>query len=383
MTSKSSNAKRRRFYLLLLGALLLLLALGWLLYWALFGRFDIYTDDAYVHGNEVMLTPQIEASVAAIYADDTDLVEQGQLLVDLDPSDYEIAFEEQQKLLAKTVRDVVALFDNVGAKQAEVALRKAQLRQAELDYQHRIPLVQTGAVSLESFETYETDVSVASSSLELAEMELKMAEALVVGTTVRTHPRVEEVVWALKQSYLNLIRCHILAPVTGYIAKRTVQVGDRVKLGETLLYVVPLSEIWIEANYKETQIKKMRIGQPAHYTADMYGRGLKFEGKIVGFQPGSGNAFALLPPENASGNWIKIIQRVPVRISVDPYELRKYPLFLGLSMRTHVDVSDRRGERLASEPTMSPLYTTPIFEKQYEKMEEIEALIEKILSDNI
>jgi len=380
---KTNHNKKRNIWLLILTTIFILAGLAWLLYWIFIGRFYVYTEDAYVHGNEVMLTPQVNAGVKAIYAEETDLVEKGQLVVELDRSDYLITLEEQKKTLASTVRNVVSMFQNVEAKEAEVVLRAAELRQAELDLNHRQPLVKTGAVSVEEFEIYQTDVLVAASNLTLAEKEWEMAEALVAGTTVETHPLVQEQVWALRQTYLNLIRCQIWAPATGYVAKRSVQVGDQVMEGDTLLYIVPLEDIWIEANYKETHLSNVRIGQSVEYTADLYGGGVKFHGKVVGFQPGSGNAFALLPPENASGNWIKIIQRVPVRISVDPDEIIEHPLLLGLSMRTHVDVHDTSGKMLAQAPTMKPLYTTTIYAKQMEQMVDIDPVIEDIIKQNI
>lgn len=375
--------KRRNRWLILLTVVFLLAGAIWFLYWFLEGRFYINTEDAYVTGNQVMLTPQVAAGVKAIYADETDLVEQGQLVVELDPSNYQIRVEDLKQSLADTVREVAVLFQQVHARAAEVTLREAQYRQAKLDYQHRVPLVKTGAVSVEEFETYETSVDVSAAQVEFAKRELEAAQALVEGTTVATHPRVLEAGWKLKDAYLNLIRCQIWAPVTGYIAKRTVQVGDQVPVGQTLLYIVPLNDIWLEANYKETQLRRVRIGQPVTYTADLYGGDVEYHGTVLGFQPGSGNAFALLPPENASGNWIKIIQRVPVRISVNPDELIQHPLFLGLSMRVSVDAHEDGGKMLAKRPTLTPLYTTSIYDKQIEEMEEMDSIIKTIVQDNI
>lgn len=380
--SKSKLNRKRNIWLLVLISVFLLAGLGWFLYWIFIGRFYVYTEDAYVHGNQVMLTPQVTAAVKAIYADDTDLVEKGQLVVELDDSNFLIDYEEKKKNLANTVREVTALFQDVEAKEAQVAVRKAELRQAQLDFKHRKPLVKTGAVSVEEFEIYQTDVRVAQANLELAVKEYEMAKALVEGTTIQTHPLVQEQVWVLRMSYLNLIRCQIWAPVSGYIGKRSVQVGDQVQEGETLLYIVPLEEIWIEANYKETHLGNVRIGQPVTYTADLYGGSVKFHGKVVGFQPGSGNAFALLPPENASGNWIKIIQRVPVRITVDPKEIKEHPLLLGLSIRASVDIHRTDGKMLAQVPTMDPLYTTGIYSRQMEQMLEIDPLVLDIIQQN-
>lgn len=381
MTADPSNINRNRWLYLMI-ILFLLAGLSWLLFWIFIGRFYVYTEDAYVHGNEVMLTPQVAAGVKAIYADETDLVEKGQLVVELDRSDHEISFEELKKNLENTVREVAALFRDMEAKEAQVELRRAELRQQELDFKHREPLVKTGAVSVEEYETYNTRVLVAASALTFAEKEYEAAKALVVGTTVRTHPRVEKVIWNLKQAYLNLIRCQIWAPATGYIAKRSVQVGDQVNAGDTLLYIVPLDYIWIEANYKETHLRGVRIGQSVRFTADLYGRKREYHGSVVGFQPGSGNAFSLLPPENASGNWIKIIQRVPVRIRIDPLEIREAPLFLGLSMRVTVDIHDSTGKMLAESPTLTPIYSTPIYTRQLEEISAIDPMIEDLIENN-
>ncbi len=380
--SEDTQRKKRNFWLLVLAAAFLCAALIGLIYWVFIGRFYVYTEDAYTNGNAVMLTPQVSAGVKAIYADETDLVHQGQLVVELDPSDFELRFEESKKELAVTVRKVAGMFQEVEAKQAQIILKKAQLRQAELDLNHRDPLVKTGAVSVEEYETYQTSVVVAAAAVDFAEKEHESVKALVAGTTVATHPLVQQAVWNLRQTYLNLIRCQMWAPVTGYIAKRTVQVGDQVVAGTTLLYIVPLDQIWVEANYKETALKDVRKGQEVSFTADLYGDSFTYHGRVLGFQPGSGNAFSLLPPENASGNWIKIVQRIPVRISIDPQELLQRPLFLGLSMRVTIDVHETEGHMMAQIPTFSPLYTTSIYGRQLEQMVAIDPLIADVIANN-
>ena len=380
--SADTQRKKRNFWLIVLAAVFLCSALIVLAYWIFIGRFYVYTEDAYTNGNAVMLTPQVAAGVKAIYADETDLVHQGQLVVELDPSDFELRFEELKKELAVTVRKVAGMFQEVEAKQAQITLRKAQLRQAELDLGHRDPLVKTGAVSVEEFQTFQTGVAVAAAAVDFAEKEHESVKALVAGTTVATHPLVQQAVWNLRQTYLNLIRCQMWAPVTGYIAKRSVQVGDQVAVGTTLLYIVPLDQIWVEANYKETALKNVRKGQEVSFTADLYGTSFTYHGRVLGFQPGSGNAFSLLPPENASGNWIKIVQRVPVRISIDPQELIQNPLFLGLSMRVTIDVHETQGHMMPQTPTFSPLYTTPIYNRQLEQMVAIDPLITDVIGNN-
>lgn len=378
----TDSKRKRNLWLIILAILFVVIGLSWFFYWLLVGQYDVYTEDAYISGNEVMLTPQVASGVQTIYTDETHFVEEGELIVELDNSDYLIRFEELKSQLANKVMEVSKLFQNVQARQAEVDLKLAQLKQAELDFKHREPLVKTGAVSTEQFETYQTNVKVADAAYLFAQKELAAAQSLIAGSDLKTHPIIQEAAWNLREAYLNLIRCQIRAPVTGYVAKRTVQAGDQVKVGQILLYIVPLDDIWIEANYKETQLKNVRIGQSVRFTADLYGKNVKYLGKIIGFQPGSGNAFSLLPPQNASGNWIKIVQRIPVRISIDPEQIRKNPLLLGLSMKVTVDVHDRSGPQLALCPVREPLYSTKIFIKQKEQMAHIESLIQEIIQKN-
>jgi membrane fusion protein, multidrug efflux system len=375
--------KRRRFWLIFLGSVCVCIALVCLVYWLLIGRFYVYTEDAYTHGNAVMLTPQVAAGVKAIYADETDFVEQGQLVVVLDSTDFELQCEALKQGLADTVRKVSALFQDLEAKQAQIVLKQAQLKQAQLDVDHRTSLVKTGAVSVEEYEIYQTTMVVAESALTFAEKEYAALKALVAGTSIATHPMVQQASWNVKQVYLSLIRCQIWAPVTGFIAKRSVQVGDQVAIGSTLLYIVALDQIWVDANYKETALKNVRLGQKVTFTADLYGREVIFHGIVLGFQPGSGNAFALLPPENASGNWIKIIQRVPIRIRIDPQELIAHPLLLGLSMRVKIAIHDTSGPMLAHVPTCGPpLYTTPLYCQQMDEMSPFDLLISTLIAEN-
>jgi membrane fusion protein (multidrug efflux system) len=379
---EQANEHKRNRWLLGITALLLLIGIGVLLYWLIIGRFYVVTQDAYVHGNQVMLTPQVAGGVRAIYADETDFVMQGQLVVTLDCLDLQLVFEERKARLAEVVREVKELFENVTAKTAAVAVQEAELRQAKLDLMHREPLVLSGAVSIEEFEQYRTNVDVLVSQVRFATQELIMAAQRVVNTTPATHPRVLEAITNFREAYLDCIRCQVLSPVTGYIAKRTVQVGDRVNLGDTLLIIVPLDELWLEANYRETQLKNVRIGQPVEFTADLYGRRHKFTGNVTGFQAGTGSAFALLPPENGSGNWIKIVQRLPIRVNISKEQLRDYPLFIGLSLRVSIDTHDREGHIVSTVPVQGPVYSTPIYFYQTEQLETLEKEIGKIIDEN-
>lgn len=383
-----------------------LVGVVWLTYWLFIGRFFVYTDDAYIRGNQVPLTAQVRAGVKAIAVEDTDFVKEGQLLVELDDSDYQMVFEENKEKLASVVRRVAALFEEVGSRRAEEKLRRVELEQAELvylpsaepqflqtvyehdDYPYQAALARLShplsaySHTLRGEYASRSRVAVARASLRVAERERERAEALVAGTTVETHPLVREQVWKLRESYLNVIRCHILAPATGFVAKRRVQVGNQVHPGEVLLYLVPLDEIWLEANYKETQIRHVRIDQPVSYTTDMYGGEVVFHGRVVGFQPGTGSAFALLPVENGSGNWIKILQRVPIRIAISPKEAKAHPLFLGLSTRVRIDIQERGGKVLAPLPTQGPLYTTKVYTWQREEVRAVDSLSRSIIQDN-
>lgn len=382
LSAQTNQQRKRNIWLGALAGFFLLVGGLWFLYWVFVGRFFIYTEDAYVAGNLVKLTPQVSSGVVAIYADDTDLVEKGQLVVQLDPTEWTIRFNEKKASLAETVRQVAQLFETVKEKEALVLLRRAELRQKKLDLSHRVGLEGTGAISKEEFEQTETDVAVAEASLELAERELAAARILVHDTTVETHPLVKEAVNEIKQAYLALIRCQVLSPARGYVAKRGVQVGDQVLEGETLLTIVPLDYLWVEANYKENQLKDVRIGQPVTFTADIYGRDREYRGKVLGFSAGTGSAFALLPSENASGNWIKIVQRVPIRISIDSEDLVRNPLLIGLSLRVDIDIHEKTGDMLATIPTEKPIYTTPIYDEQLLELESLNPIIEEIIKIN-
>lgn len=379
---KPEGRKKRHRLLLIISIIVLVCAILWFCYWLLIARFHVRTDDAYVAGNQVMLTPQVPGGVKAIYAEETDLVIKGQLVVELDCLDIQLEYQDKEAALAQTTRNVKELFEMVVAKEAEVLLRAAELRQAELDFEHRQPLVLTGAVSVEEFEQYQTNVDTATAQLAYAAQTLVIAEQRVKNTTVETHPLVLEAVSVFKEAYLNLVRCQIWSPVTGYVAKRTVQVGDRVKVSDTLLVVVPLDDLWFQANYKETKLRHVRIGQPVTFWADIYGPMTKFHGKVIGFQAGTGNAFALLPAENASGNWIKIIQRVPIRVSIDAEDLKRHPLVIGLSLHASIDVSNRDGKMLTQTPTEKPIYTTPIYQMQSEYLEAMNENIARIIAEN-
>jgi len=339
--------------------LLIIFSLVWVFYW----RLRAYTDDAYVEGNLVTITPLHSGFVTAIYTDDTFLVDQGQLIVELDQTDAIIALEESENEFADKVREVAQAFHDVFAYRAQVAIKKAELIKAAQDYKHRKEVLAQEAVSLEDFEHALAEVRSAYFSLQWTYALYQKALAFVQGTSLRNHPAVEAAAERLRQRWVDLYRCHIYAPVKGLVAQRKIQVGMWVDAGSPLMSVIPLDQIWINANYKETQMKYMRIGQPARITSDLYGGGTVFHGKIVGLPGGAGNAFSLLPPQNLSGNWIKIVQRLPVRVELDQKELEKAPLRVGLSMEVTVDLSEP-GALVPETNTNAPNYLTPIFEEE-------------------
>jgi len=324
------------------------------------GRSYETTEDAYVSGNQVQLMPQIAGSVSTIFADDTDLVHAGQTLVKLDQADRQIALEQAQAALAQAVRDVRVMFATRAQLHAEVAMRQAALEGANADVTRREGLTARGLVPREELEHARDSVKTASAAVQAARETLAATKARVDGTTVHDHPAVAQAAAHVKEAYLALQRTTLRAPVSGYIAKRAVQVGQRVEPGMPLLAIVPLDDLWVDANFKEVQLRGMRIGQPAKVTVDLYGQQVEFGGEVAGVGIGTGAAFALLPAQNASGNWIKIVQRVPVRIRLDMQQLTAHPLRIGLSTRVSVDLRPD-GPQLAAAPRVTPAYETSVY----------------------
>lgn len=361
-TPKSNGKRRQR--LIAVSVLLALLLIAYGVWWAIYSRHFEDTDDAYVAGNVVQVTPQVSGTVVAIHADDTELVEAGKPLVDLDHSDAKVALDQAEAQLAQTVREVRTLFVNNGALNAAVTQRVADVAKARDDLARRQELSGTGAVAKEDLEHARTALIAAESALQAARDQLTSNQALTDGTTVAQHPNVQRAAAQVQAAYLALSRNTLLAPITGYIAKRSVQVGQRVAPGTPLLSVVPLNALWVDANFKEVQVAKMRIGQPVELYSDVYGSSIKYHGKVAGLSAGTGAAFALLPTQNASGNWIKVVQRIPVRITLDPKDLEAHPLRVGLSMQVEVDVAKSEGTSLTSTvaPREQPAYQTAVFE---------------------
>ncbi|WP_152226983.1 efflux RND transporter periplasmic adaptor subunit [Pseudomonas sp. SCB32] len=380
--TQNGNSKRKRWLLILL-AVVVLAGLASVAWQILYGRWHEDTDDAYVNGNIVQITPQITGTVVSIGADDGDLVQKGQVLVKFDPSDADIALQQAEANLARTVRQVRGLFSNVDGYKADVAAKKVALTKAEADFKRRQNLANDGAISQEELAHARDALDTARSSLTSAEQQLDTNRALVDDTVISSHPDVKAAAAKLRQAYLDDARAVIVAPVTGYVAKRTVQVGQRVQPGNALMAVIPLDQVWIDANFKETQLKHMRIGQPVEIRSDLYGNEVKYSGTVDSLGVGTGSAFSLLPAQNATGNWIKIVQRVPVRIRISPEELAKHPLRIGLSMDVNVNLHDQSGPALAQQPPREALFSTDVYQQQLASADHlIEQLIHANLADS-
>ena len=370
---------KRKLFLFILLAVVLLVVLGVYLYHTLYGQYHESTDDAYVSGNLVQITPQISGTVTRIAVDDGDRVEAGQTLVWFDGSDTQVALQSAEANLAKTVREVRGLYSNVDSFRAQVAARRTDVQRARADYQRRQKLAQSGAISREELAHARDQLSSAESALTAAQQQLDTNRALIDDTQIASHPDVLAAAAQLRQAFLNDARTTLVAPVSGYVAQRTVQVGARVQPGAALMAVVPLDEVWIDANFKETQLRGMRIGQPVEIESDLYGEDVIYHGTVESLGVGTGSAFSLLPAQNATGNWIKIVQRLPVRISLKPDNLEAHPLRIGLSTSVDVDLHDQSGMQLSAQPREEPRFSTEVYDEQ---MHAANALIERTIHAN-
>jgi membrane fusion protein (multidrug efflux system) len=364
-TTNTTPAATRRQRTLWLGFGLggfALLGLVYGAYWALTLRYEQSTDDAYVSGNIVQITPQIAGTVVGIGVDDTQFVEAGTTLVKLDQADAKVALDQSEAELARTVREVRTLYATSSQLQAQVSQRESDLALAQQDLARRERLGSSGAISNEELQHARDAERSAEAALSSAQQQLRAGRARTDGTTLEDHPDVRNAAAQVRSAYLAFARTTLPAPLAGFVAKRNVQLGQRVSPGLTLMAIVPLDQVWVDANFKEPQLAAMRVGQPVTLSADLYGHSVVYHGKVAGFGAGTGSVFSLLPAQNATGNWIKIIQRVPVRVALDPKELAAHPLQIGLSMRAEVDTHDRNGPRLPELARNSSGYATDVFD---------------------
>jgi membrane fusion protein (multidrug efflux system) len=377
---KQTLQQRRRTWLVLLTLALVLVALLVLAWWLRYARFYESTDDAYVSGDLVNVMSQVSGTVVAIGADETDRVQAGQELVRLDATDYRIALQDSEQQLARTVRQTHTVFANRDQLIAVVSQRRSDLAKTQSDFDRRKNLAASGAVSGEELSHAQDALNAARDALIAAQKNLAASVALVGRTGVADNPDVQAAATQVERAWLNVVRTSVRAPVTGYVARRSVQLGERISPGQApLLAIVPLERVWIDANFKEVQLNRMRIGQPVKVVADLYGGHVEYHGRVEGLGMGTGAAFALLPAQNATGNWIKVVQRVPVRITLDPQQLRQYPLRIGLSTDATVDVHDTGGVQLAQSAPTQPVLATSTYDVD---RSEIRARIAQIIREN-
>ncbi|MCH9608863.1 MAG: Multidrug export protein EmrA [Chlamydiales bacterium] len=361
----------RSFWMWLVTAFIIFCGCSYFIYWFFYARTIETTKDAYVQGNLSQISAQVSAPISSVYAKRSDLVEEGQLLIELDPSDYLVSYENAKAGIDLAVRHVMELFERADEARLSYLLRVEQEKQALSNYLHRKNLERTGALAQEQIEDAETNFQVACLQTEIAKIQLEEAQSQVEGTTVETHPSVEQAKATFFQAALNLKRTKIYSPIRGIIAERGAQVGSIASPGQNLFSITSLSDIWVEANFKETQLSSIGAGERVKLKADLYGGGVTFEGTVYGVAPGTGASFSLLPPQNATGNWIKVVQRVPVIIQLDQRDLEKNPLILGLSMEAKVKLSGREGSLVTEKPVSGLFSNTQLFKDELKEAKEI------------
>ncbi|MGR3753730.1 multidrug efflux MFS transporter periplasmic adaptor subunit EmrA [Edwardsiella anguillarum] len=355
-----NKKKQRKTWMLGMTGVFILIAAAYLVYWFIVLRHHQETDDAYVTGNLVQINAQVSGSVTRVNFEGTDLVKAGDILVTLDKTDAQQAYERAKTALANSVRQTHQLMVNAKQYQANIAMSQVALSKASSDYQRRLALSRSGAIGREELQHAQDAMESARAALDVAVQQYNANQALILNTPLEKQPAVLQAAAQVRDAWLALERTQIRSPVTGYVSQRSVQVGAQISPNTPLMAIVPVSQMWIDANFKETQLANMRIGQPATVVSDMYGDGVVFKGKVAGLDMGTGSAFSLLPAQNATGNWIKVVQRLPVRIELDPQQLAQHPLRIGLSTLVTVDTANTRGEVLAQQVRKTPAYQSNV-----------------------
>ena len=378
-TSSNNKSQQRKKGLSIFILLLLLIAIGSAAYWFFFIKGFEETEDAYVSGNQVMVSSQVAGNISKINVDNMDPVQAGDVLLELDDTNAKLSFEQAKSNLANAVRQISQLNYTVKQLKSAVRANEITLAQAQGNLNRRVQLVKDGAIDKESFQHAKEAVELAKANLTTSQNQLEANQALLLDGPLNEQPQIQSAVSNLKQAWLNLERTKIRSPIKGYVARRNAQVGQAVSVGGALMAVVTTDQMWLDANFKETQLTHMRIGQPVEIHFDLYGKDKTFNGKVVGIEMGTGSAFSLLPTQNATGNWIKVVQRVPVRIQLDPQQLAENPLRIGLSATVKVNVSDSQGETLRHQAPSTTLYSTNVL--QYDESA-VNNLIESIIRDN-
>ncbi|MBN3057836.1 multidrug efflux MFS transporter periplasmic adaptor subunit EmrA [Pectobacterium brasiliense] len=353
---QKNKKQQRKRVLSLLTFIFVVLGCAWLVYWFLVLRHHQSTDDAYVAGNQIQIMAQVSGSVTHVNVDNTDFVKQGQVLVELDPTDAQQAFERAKTGLANSVRQTHQLIINSKQYQANIELRQTELNKAQSDLSRREALGSANAIGREEVQHARDAVATAKAALEVARQQYQANQAMILDTPLEKQPAIQQASVEMRDAWLALQRTKIVSPIDGYVSRRSVQIGARISSTSALMAVVPANHLWVDANFKETQLANMRIGQPATVIADIYGDDVVYQGKVVGLDMGTGSAFSLLPAQNATGNWIKVVQRLPVRIEIDPKQVAEHPLRIGLSALVNVDTANTEGSALAETSRTTPAY---------------------------
>jgi len=360
------NGKRRRVMIIIL-TIFILFGFLYFLYWFFILSIREQTDDAYVNGNKVVISSQVSGTVVAVFADDTQAVRAGQILVKLDPVDAETALSRSASLLAQTVRQVRQQTLSADQYDSVIVTRRLELARANTDLGKREPLLAEHAIAPEEVRHAREAVELARAALVQAQRQSTASHALVDGLPIEDNPAVQQAKTAYRDAWISSERNAVIAPVAGYVAERSVQLGQHIQAGQALMTVIPLNVLWVDANFKEVQLRHLRIGQPAQVHSDLYGSSLVFHGHVKGMSAGTGSAFSLLPAQNATGNWIKVVQRVPVRIQIDAQDLVKNPLRIGLSTNVIVDTKDQSGSVLAAQSSDSATSDTAVYTQDLDK----------------
>ncbi|MFE0585413.1 multidrug efflux MFS transporter periplasmic adaptor subunit EmrA [Pantoea vagans] len=354
----ASKKKKRKSVLIVLALIFVLIGIAWGVYWFLVLRHFQETDDAYVAGNQVQVMTQVSGSVNKVWFEDTDFVKKGDVLVSLDKTDAEQAFEKAQTALATSVRQTHQLMINGKQYQASITLQQTALAQAEADLKRREPLGAANLIGREELQHARDAVATAKAQLDVAIQQYNANQAMILNTSLENQPAVQQSAAELRDAWLALQRTEIRSPMDGFVSRRSVQVGSQISTSTPLLAVVPATNLWVDANFKETQLAGVRIGQPVTVVADIYGDEVVYQGKVAGLDMGTGSAFSLLPAQNATGNWIKVVQRLPVRIELNQEDIARHPLRIGLSTLVKIDTTSKEGSALATSARQQAAYSS-------------------------
>lgn len=356
--SLKDNPQRRKRWTLIASSIFILLFIIYGVYWFVELRNNVSTDDAYVSGIQAPVVAQTSGKVTTVNVTNTDLVEAGDVVVVLDDTDATLAYQQAKDALADTIRQTQALYIDSAEYLAKIKSDKISLLQAQQDYNRRLSLGRKDDISIEELQHAKQTMEIAQLQVEMSQQQYNANQALINGVTLAQQPAVKQAADNVRQAWIALQRTQIRSPITGYVARSNVDVGSQVSNASQLMVIVPAQPIWVDANFKETQLQNIRIGQPVSVTSDLYGDNVTYTGHVVGINMGTGSAFSLLPAQNATGNWIKVVQRLPVRVELDQQQINQYPLRIGLSMNVTINTENNTGQILASSPRATPFYTS-------------------------